>query len=169
VTSSQILDEFVCPLVEHFHKSAAEAEQLVQQHAIGTTARLREVAEKMGIRTHEVDFPQVVEGLSLGRYILVAEDSESERKIFTLAHEIGHHRLHQESTCIADKQVEEIEASIFAHWLLHRISHPDDFKEIARRNPETWMMPMLTVVIGVSLLAVGGLRLFEWLSSELSQ
>lgn len=115
---------------------------LVQRHATtncNQSAALEKIAEEEGIRLEEGNLQGDISGVLFkdeknGWRLVVNENDSSSRKLFTVAHELGHYFLHKgESTKFVDGQfitplwkrdegeksaVKEIEANEFAGGLI---------------------------------------------------
>ncbi len=152
----------------------AEALKLRQDFDIQSVDDIPLAAERAGCEISYVDLPvkisgfaQVIEGKP---YIVVNRDKPSTHKKFTIAHELGHHVLHCNSTHGADSagliidSTAEFEANMFASSLATAVTSEEEREEMFVHNPE--MRSTLAISIFASFLVI--LTAFViWLCSHL--
>jgi Zn-dependent peptidase ImmA (M78 family) len=139
----------------------AEALKLRQDFDIQSVDDIPLAAERAGCEISYVDLPvkvsgfaQVIEGKP---YIVVNRDKPPTHKKFTIAHELGHHRLHRSQTQgdnpdLLTESTAEFQANMFAATLATAVTSQEERGEMLAHNPE--MRSTLAVSIFASFLVI---------------
>jgi Zn-dependent peptidase ImmA (M78 family) len=140
----------------------AEALKLRQDFDIQSVDDIPLAAERAGCEIFYVDLPlkvsgfaQVIEGKP---HIVVNRAKPSTHKKFTIAHELGHHLLHCNSTHGGDKagllteSTAEFQANMFATALATAVTSQEEREKLLAHNPE--MQSTLAICIFGSILAI---------------
>ena len=167
MTSDQVFRQ-LSRLVDFVGEPLMEGQKLLDRHPIASFEDMPRLAEQLGIAvSYRAGMPTAGSSfLSRGRrYIVVDTLQPQEHRVFTLAHEIGHHELHHRRCSSKTVEREEFEAHLFAIGLLIRTSQGKPLEGYLSRNPEAALALMGSGILVGGMFLVGvALKLFEWLS-----
>jgi Zn-dependent peptidase ImmA (M78 family) len=143
-------------------KPGMEAIQLRLDHSIQTVEDISTVAQKVGCQISYISLPakvsgfaQVIEGTP---HIVVNRAKLPSHTRFTIAHELGHHRLHltpslnNEQAPQPPLNATEFEANMFATMLVATTTSGEQQEQMLAHNPE--IPSTVAVSVFASVLAI---------------
>ena len=149
--------EFVVKQVARIWTPAAEAIRLKSEMKVCSFAETTAALQQAGYEVYRADLPAKVSGVAAvldgRRYIVVNRHESGARQQFTVAHELGHHVLHLNSSPVAElagfaeATDQEFQADQFASMWHIWGTEPEEQQELLRRNPHAG------VVLSVSVIA----------------
>jgi hypothetical protein len=152
----------------------AEALKMQQSLDVQSVEDIPFAAERAGYEISYVDLPANVSGFPLvvaGKpHIVVNRAKPSKHSRFTIAHELGHHVLHLNSSHDADQGrpltngMAEFQANMFATMLVVTVPNQVDQEEMLSQNPE--LRSTAVVSIFVTFATIFG-SLIAWVCSHL--
>ncbi len=143
-------------------KPGMAAIELQRDHNIQAIEDIPSAAQRAGCQISYVDLPtkvsgfaQVIEGT---QYIVVNRAKPLSHTRFTIAHELGHHRLHLNRARNYDQVVQppntatEFEANMFATMLVATTTSGEQQEQMLAHNPE--MRTSVVVSVFATLIAI---------------
>lgn len=135
--------DFLVESLERIWKPGLEAVKLQSNSDIRSLDDIPRAAEGAGCEISYVDLPEKISGFAQvidGQpHIVVNRAKPSKHSEFTIAHELGHHVLHsntsQEASCLTASNV-EFEANLFGATLVTAVTTEEERKDMVRHNPE---------------------------------